>query len=166
MNAALVSLGEYLNSSYSPDREYVDGVVREINVGERPHSKVQFNFIKALARRYPYLGIWPEQRVRTCASRIRLPDVCVTLEDPRTDTFETAPFICIEILSRRDEKNDLLEKLEEYAAMGVRNIWVADPRRLKAYTYRNKGLEEVTGGRFQTEEPETSLPLDEVFADL
>jgi Uma2 family endonuclease len=166
MNAALVSLEEYLDSSYSPDREYVDGVVREINVGERAHSKVQSNFVFFLRQRYPHLGVWPELRVRTAPSRIRLPDICVTLEDPGTDVFETPPFICIEILSRRDERSDLLKKLEEYAAMGVQHIWVADPRRRKAFTYRNRELVEVTGGQFETKEPEIVLPLDEVFHDL
>src|ERR1051326_4137326 len=34
----LVTLEEYLNTAYSPDREYVDGVVVERNVGERPHG--------------------------------------------------------------------------------------------------------------------------------
>ena len=40
--------------------------------------------------------------------------------------------ICIEILSRRDEISDVLEKLEEYATARVRYIQVADPRRKKA----------------------------------
>jgi Uma2 family endonuclease len=166
VNGSLVSLEEYLNSSSSPDREYVDGVVRERNAGERAHSKVESNFIMALASRYSDLCVWPILRVRTAPTRIRLPDICVTLEDPRTDIFEAPPFICIEILSRRDEKGDLLGKLDEYAAMGVAHIWVVDPSRRTACTYRNRELVEVTGGRFETEEPEISVPLEEVFHDL
>ena len=50
--------------------------------------------------------------------------------------------------------------------MGVKHNWVVDPRRRKAYTYRNRKLEEVTGGRFETEQGEIVLPLDEVFLDL
>jgi hypothetical protein len=37
----LISLEEYLNTSYSPDREYRDGVVLERNVGTRSHSFLQ-----------------------------------------------------------------------------------------------------------------------------
>jgi Uma2 family endonuclease len=165
MNAVLVSLEEYLNTSYSPDREYVDGVVKEIDVGERPHSKVQANVISSLLQRFPHLGVWPEQRIRTSASRCRLPDVCITLTDPETDVFETAPFICIEILSRRDAMSDLLEKLEEYVAMGVTHNWVIDPRRRKAYRYRNGALEEVME-QFVAEEAGIFLRLDEVFRGL
>ena len=32
----LVSLAEYLDTAYSPDREYVDGVVVERHLGEGP----------------------------------------------------------------------------------------------------------------------------------
>jgi Uma2 family endonuclease len=88
------------------------------------------------------------------------------LEDPRTDILEAPPLICIEILSPADSMCDLMKKLEEYAAMGVRNIWVVDPRRRKAYTYRNRKLEEVAEGRLETEQPKIVLPLDEVFLDL
>ena len=34
----LVPVDEYLNSSYSPDMEYVDGVLVERNVGTPAHS--------------------------------------------------------------------------------------------------------------------------------
>src|SRR5580765_5603091 len=144
MNTTLVSLEEYLDTSYSPDREYVDGVVVERHVGERPHSKVQKNLITVFDRRYPNLDVWPEQRVRTAVARWRIPDVCVTIEDPGTHVFETPPFVCIEILSRSDNASDLLEKLEEYAALGVPNIWVIDPHRRKAFTYEDRSLREVT----------------------
>jgi len=37
----LVSVEEYLNTSYSPDCDYVDGEVLERNLGEREHSELQ-----------------------------------------------------------------------------------------------------------------------------
>src|SRR6266566_9908603 len=136
MSTVLVSLEEYLDTAYSPDREYVDGVVLERHVGERPHSRVQSNVVFGLEQRYPNLFVWPEQRVRTIPNRrSRVPDVCVTLEDPGIDVFEAPPLIVVEILSRRDEMTDVLEKLDEYVAFGVPHIWVIDPRRKKAFTY-------------------------------
>ena len=39
--ATLLSLEEYLNTSYSPDREYRDGVLVERNVGEKAHALLQ-----------------------------------------------------------------------------------------------------------------------------
>ncbi len=32
---------EYLKTTYRPDRDYIDGEVRERNLGERPHSLLQ-----------------------------------------------------------------------------------------------------------------------------
>jgi Uma2 family endonuclease len=116
--------------------------------------------------RYPQVFVWPEQRVRTSPNRCRIPDVCVTAQDPLTDVFETPPLICIEILSRRDEMSDVLEKLEEYAAAGVRYIWVFDPRRQKAF-YCDGALREVASGVFATtEDPFVELPLADVFLGL
>jgi len=161
----LAPIEEYLETDYSPDREFVDGTVVERHVGEQPHSFVQCNLIFFLRSRYPDLFIWPEQRVRTTRNRCRIPDVCVTAQRPPTDVFETPPLICIEILSRRDEISNVLEKLEEYAAAGVRYIWVVDPRRKKAFYY-DGGLREVTSVFATTEEPLVELPLADVFLGL
>ncbi len=166
MNGGLVSLEEYLDTSYSPDREFVDGVVVERNGRERPQNKVQVNMVLGLNRLRPNLHIWPRQRVRTTPSRVRLPDICVTLDDPRAGIFEAPPFLCIEILRDGDALSDLMVKLEEYDAMGVVQIWVVDPARRKAYTYWNRELIEVTGGRLKTQRPEFSIALDEVFQGL
>jgi len=167
MSTALVSLEEYLDTAYSPDREYVDGAIVERRVGERPHSLAQKNMVVYLQTSYPRLFVWPEQRVRTVAHRrSRVPDVCVTLDDPRTDVFETPPLIVIEILSRRDEMSEVLEKLEEYAAFQVAHIWMADPRRKKGFRFRDGRLEEVEAGEFVAEAPGVRLPLAEVFRGL
>jgi Uma2 family endonuclease len=165
MSTTLVPLEEYLDTDYSPDREYVDGVIVERFVGKRHHSRVQSNFNYFLSQRYPALFVWPELRVRTSPSRVRIPDICVTVEDPQVDVFEAPPLICVEILSPDDRTGDTLEKLGEYAAMGVPHIWVVDPRRRKAFTYSNGCLDELTGSEL-TAGPEISLPLSEVFARL
>jgi Uma2 family endonuclease len=166
MNIALTSLEQYLDTSHSPDREYVDGVVVERNLGERPHSQVQSNLVFFLRQRYPDLFVWPEQRVRTVAGqRSRVPDVCVTEEDPKINVFESPPLIVAEILSKRDEMGDVLEKLEEYAAFGVPHIWVIDPRRKKAFTYSGTRFEEVESGAL-TARHGVDLPLSDVFQGL
>jgi len=124
------------------------------------------NLVCSLRQRHSRLHVWPILHVRTAASRVRVPDVCASLEDPGTEIFETPPQMCIEILSTDDSMSDLLEKLEEYAAMGVPHIWVVDPRRRKAFTYHDRRLEEVLSGRIETAPGEISLPLEEVFLNL
>ena len=44
----LISVEEYLNTSYDPDVEFVDGVLVERNVGDEDHSNVQSNILFAL----------------------------------------------------------------------------------------------------------------------
>jgi Uma2 family endonuclease len=87
------------------------------------------------------------------------------LEDPQTDVFESPPFIVIEILSKRDEMSNVLEKLEEYAGFGVPHIWLVDPRRRKGFRYLDGRLEEVQDA-FQSESPLMRLPLEEIFRGL
>jgi len=102
--------------------------------------------------------------MRTSPKKVRIPDICITLEDPGVDVFETPPLLCIEILSADDDVSELLEKLEEYVAMGVPHNWVVDPKRRKAYTYAANCLQEVTGAELTA--GEISIPLTEVFARL
>ena len=75
MNAVLTAIEEYLETDYSPDREFVDGAVVERNLGEKSHSRVQRTLIAVLCARYPNIFVWPEQRVRTTRNRCWIPDV-------------------------------------------------------------------------------------------
>jgi len=162
----LVSLDEYLETAYSPDREYVDGAIVERNVGERPHSIVQRNLTVVIDTRYPNFWVLPGCRVRTLEGRCRVPDVCVLLEDPGTDVIEIPPFLVIEILSRHDAMADVLEKLDEYHAAGVRNIWLIDPRKKKAFTIVDGRFNEVAAEELVTESPEIRLTFAEIFRGL
>ena len=76
----LISVDEYLNTSYSPDREYVDGQVVERNSGEKTHSRIQRKLITFIDRRAKDLGIevFPEQRVherRRAAEKLGLRNI-------------------------------------------------------------------------------------------
>jgi len=127
---------------------------------------VQKNVTIDLQTRQPAIYVWPEQRIRTIADRrSRVPDVCVTLQDPGIDVFDTPPLIAIEILSKRDEMSDVLEKLDEYVAFGIPHIWVVDPRRKKAFTFEDGRLQEVEG-KLTALAGGILLPLDAVFRGL
>jgi hypothetical protein len=68
---ASISVEEYLRTSYSPDRDYVDGEVQERNLGELDHSSTQREILFYLLTRYPNLRkrLLPEQRVQVRADR-------------------------------------------------------------------------------------------------
>jgi Uma2 family endonuclease len=92
-----------------------------------------------------------------------VPDVCVTTADPQEDVFRNPPLIVIEILSKRDEPADVLQKVAEYHAFGVPHIWVIDPRRKRAFQYHD-GVPEEVGSAFRADAIE--LPLEAVFQGL
>lgn len=51
--------------------------------------------------------------------------------------LDVAPDLVVEILSPRDTVMDLDEKLREYFAIGVRLVWVVDPRSRSVSAYRS-----------------------------
>jgi len=160
----LVSLEEYLNTSYDPDVEYVDGVLVERNVGDWLPSLIQRNIVLAFGRRYPRIFAVPELRSRTTATRYRLPDVCVLLEPPKTRYLLDAAFVAIEILSEADRMTEVLEKLQEYAANGTAHIWLIDPRLRQMFVYRQNSLVAVETA-LETTDPRLELTRDEAFAE-
>ena len=164
---ALISLDEYLKTSYDPDLEYVDGVLEERNLGDWLHSLIQRNLILALSRKYPHVFAVPELRSQTKSTRYRLPDVCVLLAPPKTKFLLDAAFLTIEILSEDDKMTKVIEKLEEYEGKGVPNIWLIDPRLRKMSVYSGGNLHEVRSDVIVTEAAAGTAPLeltrDEVF---
>jgi len=124
----LVSVEQYLNTFYDPDGEYIDGTLVERNVGDWLHSLIQSNIIFALRTRYPYLKVVAELRSRTAGTRFRLPDVTVLREAPDGRFLTVPALVAVESLSETDRMSAVMEKLREYEAHGIPNIWIIDPR--------------------------------------
>jgi Uma2 family endonuclease len=156
-----ISVEEYLHTSYRPDCDYVDGEVRERNVGEHDHSRAQALLIGFLGAREKEWGIvvLPSMRVRVNADRYRVADVCVLREDaPHEQIIHTPPLICIEILSKDDTFASVTERLDDYVAMGVANVWVIDPQKRRAYTYSADGTMEAINGELRVAESSIAIP--------
>ncbi len=84
--SALVSVEEYLNTSYRPDCDYVDGELLERNVGEHPHSDLQTElayYFRSRRKQWKLHAV-VEQRVQVKSDRYRIPDVCVLKTSVRT----------------------------------------------------------------------------------
>src|SRR5579872_6440583 len=133
---ALVSVEEYLHTSYRPDCEYIDGVVLERNLGEFDHSRLQMilgAYFFAREKRWGIVTL-PEQRVQVKATRFRVPDLCILLgSGPFEPIIHTAPFICIEILSKDDTIDSVQDRIDDYLAFGVRYVWLVNPRSRRAF---------------------------------
>src|SRR3984957_2661498 len=103
--ATLVSVEKYLSTSYSPDREYIDGRIVERNLGELTQGRIQRRLILYFDLRSKELGIEviPGQRVQVGPTRFRVPDVTVVKSSQTIgEIFTAPPHLCIEILSKDD----------------------------------------------------------------
>jgi Uma2 family endonuclease len=159
----LTSVDQYLNTSYDPDVEYVDGTLLERNVGDWLHSLIQSNIIFALRTKYPHLKTVPELRSQTAATRFRLPDVSVLREAPDERFLTAAAFIAIEILSETDRMSAVMEKLHEYEAHGIPNIWVIDPRLRQLSVFRSGALLGINADAICTAGDEVVLTRAAIF---
>ena len=163
----LISVSEYLSTSYDPDCDYVDGEVLERCLGERDHSKIQRNFILYFGTRMRKwsVHVFPEQRVQVSPTRFRVPDVCVVAgAEPDEQIFTKPPMLCIEILSPEDTMSRMMTRIEDYLAFGVPHVWVIDPSTRRAYNYTAAGMHEVKDGVLRTDDPQIAVPLAEIFS--
>src|SRR6266567_2907745 len=162
----LVSVEEYLSTDYSPDCDYVDGVLEDRNVGQQKHAIAQTLIAGFLLRLRQALGalVVVEQRIRVSPTRYRVPDVCVVLgADPNEAVITTPPFLCVEVVSPDDRMSRMNEKIKDYLAMGVRYVWVIDPYVGTAWTHTSGGSFEVTDGVMRTKNPDIEMLLAEVL---
>jgi Uma2 family endonuclease len=138
MSTTLISRDQYLQGIWEPDREYVNGEVVERNRGEKDHGAWQAALVALLRgwRRSANIQVIPELRVRTSLDQYRIPDVVVLDRNaPDEQVITHAPLLCVEILSPEDRIGRIEDKIEEYFRMGVRAVWVFDPRRQIGYQY-------------------------------
>ncbi len=164
--ATLVSIEEYLSTSYSPDREYVDGRIVERNLGELTHGRIQRRLIVYFDLRSKELGIEvvPEQRVQVSPTRFRVPDVTVVKSSQTMgEIFTSPPHLCIEILSKDDTMVYMQEKIDDYLSFGVPYIWIINPRLRKGYVATKSGMVEAESGILATNDPDIRMPIAEIL---
>lgn len=166
---APLTLEEYLQTSYRPDRDFVDGVTEERNVGESEHSDVQSELIYwfRMHKQDWNVRVNGELRTRIDERRYRVPDVCVRyLSAPREKVVVTPPLIAIEIKSPDDRFPRVVDRLKDFLTMGIPNIWLLDPIERVAYTYAPDGLKLVEGDRITLADSPIYLDLPAIFSAL
>ncbi len=145
----MVPLSEYLDRSFDPDCEYLDGVLLERNVGKRKHSRMQVLMASALVAQERTAGVIVllAQRLQITRTRVRIPDLCaIRASDPDDQVVVHAPLLCIEILSPDDGMSEMQDRVDDYLSIGTGIVWIVDPWRRKAYTADRSGLREYPDG--------------------
>ena len=162
---ALVPLSDYLETSYRPDCDYLDGELLERNVGEWDHSRLQTLLTRYLSIREKQWRILVvvEQRVQVKATRFRVPDISVLAgAPPGGPIIVEPPFLCIEILSPSDRMKEMQERIDDYLSFGVRYVWLLHPRTRRAFVYTPDAVQEVKDGILRTDDPDICVPLAEL----
>ena len=124
-DGALMTIDEYLHTSFRPDCDFVDGEVQERLWGEFDHGRAMAEILFYLVDRYPGLRrrVLPSLRVRVRATCVRVPDICVLAEDAPEEQVPTLPpILCIEILSPEDGMMRFMAKLKDFADMGCAHL--------------------------------------------
>jgi Uma2 family endonuclease len=124
-----ISLQEYLGTSYRPDCEFVDGEIRERNVGKYEHARVQALLARWFGNHEQEWGIQvvTEQRIQVSPTRIRIPDVTLLSLGAQPEVITDPPLLVIEILSPDDTYSNTQERAQDYRSMGVETVWIIDP---------------------------------------
>jgi Uma2 family endonuclease len=166
--AVLVSLEEYLNTSYSPDREYLDGELVERNVGNRSHSILQgmlTHYLVARRKRWR-IEVYPELRIRVRKGWYAIPDVCVyQLPAPEEDVPERPPLLWIEILSPDDRMLQVLKKAAALVECGVPYVWIINPNTLDSELWTAAGRSLVADKTLSLPDTPIVIPLHDVMAE-
>ena len=161
-----IPLDQYLGKSYRPDREYVDGEIRERNVGKWEHARVQWLLALWFGTHEREWGITgsTEQRVRVSESRIRVPDLVVLRAGAQPEVLTEPPLLVIEILSPDDSYSDTQERAQDYRAMGVETVWIIDPKTRSGRMC--SGVEWVEASRLEVKQTPLYVSLTDIFSQL
>jgi len=167
--ASLIPVSEYLRTTYRPDCDYINGELKERNMGERPHSLLQLIVGTIFMNNFDSWKVtaMTEQRVQIDSSRFRIPDICVVrASDPPDSIVVVPPLLCIEILSSEDRFSRLQERVNDFAGMGVQNIWVLDPWERIAYYASPRGFTQPEDGVLRIDGTPIAIRLADIFTQL
>jgi Uma2 family endonuclease len=165
-SATQIPVAEYLKTSYRPDREYIDGVVRERNVGKWEHARVQWLlalWFGSHEAEWNVIGS-VEQRMRVSPTRVRVPDLVVVRPGPQPEVLTEPPLLVVEILSPDDSYSDTEERARDYWAMGVKTVWIIDPKTRSGRMCT--GAEWVGAPRLEVAGTAMYVDLDAIFGQL
>jgi len=167
--STVVPVNEYLRKSYRPDCDYVDGEVRERNLGERDHADLQsrFVFLLCLPENALHVTARSELRVQVKPTRFRVPDVCVLRKGaPREPIVTQPPLLCIEVLSPEDTMLRTRERVRDYLDMGVGEVWVVDAEARSVMIFAGTTMVEQSNGDLRVPETPIVLALADIFKVL
>jgi len=155
--------------------EYVDGCLEFPPMPTKTHARVlRFlcnllqAFVDARGLGETFSAGYP---VKVPNNRFREPDVVCILNRQQAaagEQFASAADLVVEVVSRNDPDHDWVTKKAEYAAAGIPEYWIADPRdkSLTIFTLDEGATEYREAGRHQEGDVAASVLLDGLTVDV
>jgi|SRR5665213_1181979 len=162
----LISVDEYLHTSFDPDCDFIDGEVLERNVGKRRHGYAQTQTAIWFGQRKDLLRLVPiaELRLRVSPRRVRIPNVVVSeLPLPDEEVFTSPPYLCVEVMSPDDTFASLQDRLDDFLQFGVPNVWVIDPWKHRGWSVTVEGWAVAGDGVMRTADGRVAMLLADVL---
>ena len=164
--AVLIPLEEYLDTSYSPDREYRDGELVERNVGDEAHAGLQSLLSACVVNRRKRwdVFVYTELRVKVREKWYPIPDVCIYPAPKFEGRYpDKPPLLWVEILSHDDRMVDVWAKADELVSLGVPYVWIIDPNTLTSELRTPVGILPIENRTLRIPNTPIVIPLDEVM---
>ena len=148
--------------------ELVEGRIVRMSPTGFEHGSYEVNFavfLRAFVKKHKLgkvavgeVGIYTRRNPDTVrgADAIFISHERLTQRKRKRGYLDVAPELVVEIMSPKNRRREIDEKLKEYFSIGVQLVWVANPARKVVYAYRS-----MTDVRVFTEKD--SLPGDDVL---
>lgn len=162
----LTSLTGYLDTSYHPDREYIDGEISERRMGKWEHSRVQAWLAGWFIQHEQAWSVQTaiEWRTQVSDTRVRIPDIVLVRPGMQPDVLADPPLLVVEILSPDDSYSDTQQRAQDYLSMGVETIWIIDPESRTARVCTGRSWTETT--RLEVADTPIYVETETLFAPL
>ena len=166
-STTLVTVDEYLSTTYKPACDYLDGVLRQKSMPTWNHSVIQSQISYLVIRDFPAFRTGSEVTVRLSPTLYLVPDLIVQAVSHIQRPYPTDPVhLCVEILSPDDRLSETISKCEQYHAWGVPFVWIIDPDERRAWEFpQGHRLHEIREDGTMTAGP-IALALADVFRAL
>jgi len=158
--------------------ELVDGIIVTLTPTGAVHGKIEVRLVRLLDEYVEKNGVgWVlsgEVGIITKRNpdRVRGADVAFLSREQATDIpdgfLTIAPELAVEIVSSNDRWKDIREKIDEYFAIGVKQVWIVEPqpRQILAYTSSTEAVLYRAGDKLPAAYGLSGLEIavDRVFA--
>jgi Uma2 family endonuclease len=169
---------EYLSLPTNRLVEYCDGRLEFLPMPTELHQLI-VKFLCGqldawIARGNPGLALFAPMRIRMSSGRFREPDVVFMRDDHadrRHQQFWDGADLVMEVVSEDDPDRDLVTKRAEYAAAGIPEYWIVDPRDQSVTVLTHSQLNDQPNtyeesGKYQNGEVVRSSTCDGLRVDL